>query len=507
MRRIGIAFIVLLIFGVSCRAQQTTVTATVTDPNSTPYAFSTGYAALVCPGNQAPTYNGYSMPRTFSIVGFDGTGTFTQVVYDVNLIAPSGCGYQWHITYKDGITNFITGTITSVTGASVNESAAISAFAVLLPVIPSGTPPGGSSGQLQGNNSGTFGGVPGTSANFITGAMSIVATANNVTPLSVGSFSSSQLVPVVDLHNAGSGSITAPFGVRGFGSGSFAGSNALFEFQTDSDAASGLAWVAVNRQNAATLEAQVSNAGIGGLCGGNAGGDGNYGCIYFDLGTNGGSTAEIGSSPANLTGVPFTIAQLTVGETADLLDIKNSTGLVSHFDKSGNLTSPSITSTASVSVGTDTVYSETTAPSAGAGTDVVYGDSTAHCIKASLNNGSFICLAQVTAVPLTVGSGTGNVFVAPNGYFICTASCTVTPPLPTAGVKFCIQNDVNTTGVITLGALGGSGAYGNQANTAYGTAGTGTLSSGGTATDSLCIEGRDTTKYVITYHVGTWTAS
>ena len=121
-----------------CYAQNTTVTATVTDPSSTPYAFSTGYAALVCPGNQAPTYNGYSVPRTFSITGFNGNGTFTQVVYDVSVLVPTGCGYQWHITYKDGVTNFITGTITTVTGSSVNESAAISAFAVPLPSSATG---------------------------------------------------------------------------------------------------------------------------------------------------------------------------------------------------------------------------------------------------------------------------------------------------------------------------------------------------------------------------------
>jgi hypothetical protein len=113
--------------------QNTTVTATVTDPTGRFYTFSTGYAALVCPGNAAPTLNGYTVPRTFTIVGFDGNGKFTQVLYDVNSILPAGCGYQWHIVWQDGITAFITGTITSVTGASVNESSAISAFAVPLP--------------------------------------------------------------------------------------------------------------------------------------------------------------------------------------------------------------------------------------------------------------------------------------------------------------------------------------------------------------------------------------
>ena len=144
------------------RAQNTFVTATVLDPASRPYTFATGYAALVCPGNQQPTYNGFTVPRTFSITGFDGTGTFTQTVYDVSVIQPVGCGYQWHITWQDGITTFITGTITTVTGSSVNESTAISAFAVLLPTSGGG---GGTPGPplncFQYNKNNGFAGAPG----------------------------------------------------------------------------------------------------------------------------------------------------------------------------------------------------------------------------------------------------------------------------------------------------------------------------------------------------------
>jgi hypothetical protein len=133
MKRLLLVAALLLIPSLA-RAQNTSVTATVLDPSNRAYAFSTGYAALVCPGNQQPTFNGYTVPRTFTIVGFDGNGTFTQTVYDVNSIQPAGCGYQWHITYQDGITAFITGTITTVTGASVNLSTSISSFAVPLPV-------------------------------------------------------------------------------------------------------------------------------------------------------------------------------------------------------------------------------------------------------------------------------------------------------------------------------------------------------------------------------------
>lgn len=110
--------------------------------------------------------------------------------------------------------------------------------------------------------------------------------------------------------------------------------------------------------------------------------------------------------------------------------------------------------------------------------------------------------------PLATGASTGNTLAGPSGYFVCTAACTVTPPVPVAGYQFCVMNDDNVTTAITLGALGGSAMYENTARTAYGTAGTGTLTSGsGTAGNMVCIVGRDATHYLTTTFVGTWTAS
>jgi hypothetical protein len=115
--------------------------------------------------------------------------------------------------------------------------------------------------------------------------------------------------------------------------------------------------------------------------------------------------------------------------------------------------------------------------------------------------------APVATAPLATGSSTGNVFTAPNGYFICTATCTVTPPVPAAGYEFCVMNADNTTGVITLGALGSSARYEATSRAAYGTAGTGTLSSAGAVGDQLCLVGLDSTHYLTATYVGTWTAS
>ena len=132
MKRLFI-FLTLLLAPLA-RGQQTTVTATVTDPVGKIYAFGTGSATLVCPGNQQPTYHGFTVPRTITITGLDGFGTFSQKLYDVNAIDQGGCGYKFAITDVSTVYSFTTGLITTVTGASVNLSAAISAFSVLLPV-------------------------------------------------------------------------------------------------------------------------------------------------------------------------------------------------------------------------------------------------------------------------------------------------------------------------------------------------------------------------------------
>jgi hypothetical protein len=115
--------------------------------------------------------------------------------------------------------------------------------------------------------------------------------------------------------------------------------------------------------------------------------------------------------------------------------------------------------------------------------------------------------ANVSATPFATGSSTGNTLTAPRGYFVCTSTCTVTPPVPAAGYEFCVLNDDNVNTIITLGALGSSARYEATARTGYGTAGTGTLSSAGAVGDMICIVGRDSTHYLSTTYVGTWTAS
>lgn len=348
-----IILIALMAFvAATCHAQNTTVTATVTDPNTQPYAFSTGYAALVCPGNQAPTYNGFSIPRTFPITGFDGTGTFTQVLYDVSVLVPTGCGYQWHITYKDGVTNFIAGTITSITGTSVNESAAISAFAVLLPVPPATTPPGGLSGQLQYNNSGTFGGVLGTAVTPSTGAIAHTAGADTTTPLALIGHSPTQSKPLFDVNMNSTFTPDAPVTVRGFGFGiwSQGGGTALMHFEADAGA--GLApvgWFVSNKRSGVNgsgapfgaVSAYCGDTGLCQLAGGGYDANGNYLNQVYESSGRGLVISNSENNNLGLSAVETILINPTFSGGAPTHDILNlvpaSGNAVSGFDVNTNL--------------------------------------------------------------------------------------------------------------------------------------------------------------------------
>jgi hypothetical protein len=95
----------------------------------------------------------------------------------------------------------------------------------------------------------------------------------------------------------------------------------------------------------------------------------------------------------------------------------------------------------------------------------------------------------------------------PREYYVCTGTCTPTPPVPVAGYEFCIYNDNNVATAITLQALGSSAMYENSARTAYGTAGTGTLALSAAAANKVCIVGRDATHYSTVSYNGTVTVN
>ncbi len=115
------------------------------------------------------------------------------------------------------------------------------------------------------------------------------------------------------------------------------------------------------------------------------------------------------------------------------------------------------------------------------------------------------CSIGVGVTP--TAAGTTHTLVGPREYWVCTGTCTVTPPVPVAGYEFCVLNDNNVATVITLAALGSSARYENTARTAYGTAGTGTMVSGAAAANKICLLGLDATHYLTISFNGTWTAS
>lgn len=116
-------------------------------------------------------------------------------------------------------------------------------------------------------------------------------------------------------------------------------------------------------------------------------------------------------------------------------------------------------------------------------------------------------LPNTSVGAITLATGTSVSLTAPRQYYVCTGTCTVTPPVPVAGYEFCVMNGDNVSTVITMAALGSSARYENTARTAYGTAGTGTFVSGGAVGDKVCIVGLDATHYITTSFNGTWVAN
>lgn len=118
-------------------------------------------------------------------------------------------------------------------------------------------------------------------------------------------------------------------------------------------------------------------------------------------------------------------------------------------------------------------------------------------------------LPATNMAAVTLATGTSVSLSAPSEIYVCTSTCTVTPPVPVSpyGQQFCVFNDDNVSTVITLAALGSSAKYEATARISYGTAGTGTLVSGGAVKDMICIVGRDSTHYITTNFIGTWTAN
>ena len=111
---------------------------------------------------------------------------------------------------------------------------------------------------------------------------------------------------------------------------------------------------------------------------------------------------------------------------------------------------------------------------------------------------------------VTVSSGSIAAVTTNNTYIICTTTCNVTPLQPAAGVQLCVRNAPGSATVITLNALSTGNGYSPQAyyelttHAAWGTLAH-AVTSGGVATDSICLVGYDSSHYAVMSYTGTWT--
>lgn len=130
----------LFCLSITAAAQFTTVTGTVTDPNSLPYANGTITATLVT--TATPTLGGLPYTPPSGPTGLDGTGSFTIRLADNNLLLPAATTWRFHVCSAAGTVQPVIGVgpvcfdVTSITiaGASQSISVQLTAAALALTV-------------------------------------------------------------------------------------------------------------------------------------------------------------------------------------------------------------------------------------------------------------------------------------------------------------------------------------------------------------------------------------
>lgn len=208
-----------------------------------------------------------------------------------------------------------------------------------------------------------------------------------------------------------------------------------------------------------------------------------------------------GSAIGTVTSVGFTggLISVATATTTPAFTVAGTSGGIPYFSSSSTwATSAALTASALV-LGGGAGAAPTPMGSLGTTTTLLHGNA------AGAPTFGAIVAADLPVVPLTAGT---SVTLSNNSrYFVCTSTCTITVPVPAAGVQYCVYNDNNVATVITLAAIGSSSMYQNTARTAYGTSGTGTLVSSGVVGDAICIIGRDATHYNTLSFTGSWTAN
>jgi hypothetical protein len=359
------AFLFALLGPSAARAQFTTVTATVQDPNGIPYAGAVMNAILVPSTGGGYTLGGQPYSGRVGPVTLDSTGKFTAQFGDVTLITPGSP--QWQITIDSAAATIqlslgtgpqsftYTSTGTTISGSSpVSLSSALNALAPKLTNFA-----GAGTGTIAGtvtafhipyaSAANTLSDIAGSAVTGATGAITLTAGADTTKPLAINSHSATQSVTLVDVNSQSSVSADTPLTVRGLGTGSFTPGSAIAELHIagESHNTSGFGWVLTNHTadvakgaaNDSLLEADVADSGQGEICGGGMPGDSNnvYTCLTWGNTING--PESIIAQPGGLitTNVPFAVKGAP-SQTADLFDALNSSNVVlSGLDSAGNL--------------------------------------------------------------------------------------------------------------------------------------------------------------------------
>jgi hypothetical protein len=144
--------LILSLFAVPAVAQFTTVTGTVIDPHSVPYAFGTISAILV--SSASPTLNGQPYSPPTQPVGLDKNGSFSFNVADNTQLQPAGTKWNFTVCSATGTVQPAVGTGSqcfslaaplTISGATQSISTQLNAVAPAL-TIPIGT---GSAGTIS----------------------------------------------------------------------------------------------------------------------------------------------------------------------------------------------------------------------------------------------------------------------------------------------------------------------------------------------------------------------
>lgn len=197
--------------------------------------------------------------------------------------------------------------------------------------------------------------------------------------------------------------------------------------------------------------------------------------------------------------------QAPISLPATLMNFKGTWNSTANYNVNDLVVSSGIYYTA---LAANTNVAVSTAATWAAGFPSAIPSATTATTQSANDNSTKIATTAYVDRPVSFATpGNSHTFAGRADIFVCTTTCTITVPLPAAGVQYCVMNDDNVSTAITLSAIGSSGQYENQARTAYGTATTGTLVSAGAVKDQVCILGRDSTHYLFASGTGTWTAN